>query len=193
MACCLMAPSHFLNQCCLIISVFSDNHLRAISQKKTSATKLSLNMTSIKFHSNLSGSNEPRLFCILLLVISWLTHWGWVQYICIGNLTIIGSDNGLLPGLCQAIIWTIAGMLLIWTLGTNFNEILSEVHTFSFKKVHLKMSRGQHNLLDSLVPLLNWYNMVCTQEFIQIHSGEIFFNVVENWSPKLLPLENITV
>ena len=44
--------------------------------------------------------------------------------ICVGKLTIIGSDNGLLPGWYQAIIWTNAGILLIGPLGTNFNEIL---------------------------------------------------------------------
>ena len=27
-----------------------------------------------------------------------LTHWGRVTYICVSKLTIIGSDNGLLPG-----------------------------------------------------------------------------------------------
>ena len=32
-----------------------------------------------------------------------LTHWGWVMYICIGKITIIGSDNGLSPGWHQAI------------------------------------------------------------------------------------------
>ena len=50
--------------------------------------------------------------------------------ICIGNLAIIGSDNGLSPGRCQAIIWINAGILSIGTLGTNFSEILSEIHTF---------------------------------------------------------------
>ena len=33
-----------------------------------------------------------------------LTHWGWVTYICIGKITIIGSDNGLPPEQRQAII-----------------------------------------------------------------------------------------
>ena len=42
----------------------------------------------------------------------------------------------------QAIIWTNDGILLIQTWGTNFSEILSEIHTFSFKKMHLKMSCG---------------------------------------------------
>ena len=52
-----------------------------------------------------------------------LTHWGWVTHICVGNLTIIGSDNGLSPGRRQAIIWTSVGILLIGPLGTNFSEI----------------------------------------------------------------------
>ena len=39
-------------------------------------------------------------------------------------LTIIGSDNGLSPGRREAIIWSIAGILLIRPLGTNVTEIL---------------------------------------------------------------------
>ena len=69
-----------------------------------------------------------------------LTHWGRVTHICVGNLTIIGSDNVLSPDRRQAIIWTNAGILLIGPLGTNFIEMLIEIHTFSFKKMHLKMS-----------------------------------------------------
>ena len=34
------------------------------------------------------------------------THRGRVTHICVGNLTIIGSDNGLSPGRRQAIAWT---------------------------------------------------------------------------------------
>ena len=37
-------------------------------------------------------------------VDSILTHWGPVTHICVGNLTIIGSDNSLSPGWCQTII-----------------------------------------------------------------------------------------
>ena len=72
-----------------------------------------------------------------------LTHWGRVTHICVSELNIIGSDNGLSHGRRQAIIWTNAGKLLIGHLGTNFSEILSEIHTFSFKKMHLKMSSGK--------------------------------------------------
>ena len=70
------------------------------------------------------------------------THSGQFQ-ISVGNLTIIGSDNGLSPGRRQAIIWTNVGILLIGPLGTNFNEMLTEIHTFSLKKIHLKMLSGK--------------------------------------------------
>ena len=41
------------------------------------------------------------------LVFVWsrtLTHQGRVIHICIGNITLIGSDNGLSPGRRQPII-----------------------------------------------------------------------------------------
>ena len=60
-------------------------------------------------------------------------------YMCI----IITSDNGLSPGRRQAIIWTNAGLLLIWTSATNFSEILSKIHILSFKKMHFKMSSAK--------------------------------------------------
>ena len=65
------------------------------------------------------------------------------MHIFVSNLTIIGSDNGLSPGRRQAIIWTNAEMLLIGPLGTNFSEILIKMHTFSFKKIHLKLSSAK--------------------------------------------------
>ena len=66
-----------------------------------------------------------------------------MTHICVGKLTIIGSYNGLSPGRRQAIIWTNAGVLFIWPLVTNFNEIPTEIYIFSFKKMHLKMSSGK--------------------------------------------------
>ena len=67
-----------------------------------------------------------------------LTHWGWMMHICVSKLNIIGSDNDLSPGQCQAIIWTNAEILLIWPLQTNFSEILIKIHIFSFKKMQFK-------------------------------------------------------
>ena len=69
--------------------------------------------------------------------IGCLSHWGRVTHICVGNLTIIGSDNGLSPGPCQAIIWTNTGILFIGTVGTNFSDISNQILTFSFKEMHL--------------------------------------------------------
>ena len=72
-----------------------------------------------------------------------LTHWGRVTHICVSELTIIGSDNGLSPGRRQAIIWNNAGLLLIEPLRTNFSEISIGIQTFSFKKMHLNMSSAK--------------------------------------------------
>ena len=46
-----------------------------------------------------------------------------MMHICISNLAIICSDNGLSPGRLQAISWTNAGILLIGPLGANVSEI----------------------------------------------------------------------
>ena len=77
---------------------------------------------------------------------TWVMHWGRVTHICVSNLTIIGSDNGLSPGRRQAIIWTNAGILLIGPLEINFSEISIENNTFSFNKMHLKMSSAKWRL-----------------------------------------------
>ena len=82
------------------------------------------------------------MFCISVIIVM-LTHWSGVTHICVGNLTIIGSDNGLSPGRSQAIIWTNAGILLIGPWGTNFSEILIEIQTFSCKKIYLKISSAK--------------------------------------------------
>ena len=80
--------------------------------------------------------NVIDLLTITSLKIILLTHWGWVTHVCISKTIIIGSDNAR----CQTIIWTSAGILLIKPLGINISEILIAINTFSFKKVHLKMS-----------------------------------------------------
>ena len=76
---------------------------------------------------------KPGHYCLI--------HWDRVTPICVGKLTIIGSDNGLEPSRRQAIIWTSAGILLIGPLGTYFSEILIEIY-ISFKEMHLKLPSG---------------------------------------------------
>ena len=72
-----------------------------------------------------------------------LTHWGQVTHICVIELVILGSDNGLSPGRRKAIIWTNAGILLIGPLGANFSENLIAMLTFSFTKMRLKVSSAK--------------------------------------------------
>ena len=112
--------------------------------------------------------------CVCLIELrNCSTHWGRMMHICVGNLTIIVSDNGLSPYRRQAIIWTNAGILLIGPLGTNFSAILIRIQTFSFKKMHLKMLSAKWrpfrlslNVL-RLMPLhttcCNWDSLIITK------------------------------
>ena len=93
-------------------------------------------------------------FCVL-------NHWGLVMHICICNLTIIASDNGMLPVRRQAIIRTNAGILLSGTLGTNVSEILIQICTFSFKNMHLKMSSGK------MATILSWPQCVNSADWFK--------------------------
>ena len=66
-----------------------------------------------------------------------------MTHVCISRLTIIRSDNCLSPSPLQALIWTSAGIWFIGPPGTNFSEITIKIHTFSFKKIHLKTLSGK--------------------------------------------------
>ena len=92
--------------------------------------------------------------------VNGLTHWGRVTHICVGNLTTIGSDNGLSPGRRQAIIWTNARILLIEPLGTNFSEIVIEILIFSFKKMRLKVSSAKWRPFLSRLQRVNEFDLL---------------------------------
>ena len=66
--------------------------------------------------------------------------WVWGCCLCFPGYQQLHGFYFVLPGRHQAIIWTNAGILLIGPLGANVNEIFIEIHAFSFKKMHLKMS-----------------------------------------------------
>ena len=57
------------------------------------------------------------------------------------NPTTIGSDNGLSPVRCQAILWTHADSLSLSNepLATNLSEISMKMNMFAFKKMYFKM------------------------------------------------------
>ena len=102
-----------------------------------------------------TGYLECRLlgfffFVILKTTVVQTTEWllklticGRKTHIFVVCLTIIGSDNGLLPGRHQAIIWSNAGILLIWLLGTHFSEISIAILRVPFKKMCFKWSSAQ--------------------------------------------------
>ena len=75
------------------------------------------------------------------MVKFFLFYWMWAtRSLWEGCITYLA--NALFSDVCrhQAIICANAGILLIGAPGTNFSETLIEVPTFSFKKMHLKMS-----------------------------------------------------
>ena len=98
------------------------------------------------------------------LALDELTHWGRVTHICVGNLTITCSGNGLSPGRRQAITWTNTGILLIGPLGTNC-EILIEILTFSFKICVWKcrLRNGSHVVSASMCQW--WPRRICSDWF----------------------------
>ena len=115
----------------------------------------------------------------------FLTHWGRVTHICVGNLTIIGPDNGLSPGRRQAIIWTNARILLIGPLGTNFSENLIKILTFSFTKMRLKVSSAKWRPfclgLNVLLVIHKSCALMCVDQLAALHSTYLSI-----WSMKLL-------
>ena len=126
-----------------------------------------------------------------------LTHWGRATHTCVSKLTIIGSDNGLLPGRRQAITWTNAGLLLITPWGTNFSEILIGILTFSFKKMHLKISSAKCRPSCLGLNVLKWPIDVAyieeTQGYVPIWrchlTTEVISIIKKTWSHNCLSRE----
>ena len=120
--------SSSLNQCWIIVNLSSRN-------------KLQWDWHKIQiFHFK---PCNKRAICSDLGV---LTHWGRVTHICVGNLIIIGPDNGI---------------LLIGPWDTNFSEILIGIQTFSFKKMHLKMLSAKWR------PFCLGFNVLIKQQMTQ--------------------------
>ena len=84
------------------------------------------------------------------------------MHICISKLTIIDSNNGLLPGRRQYIIWTNDRIFLIEPLGTNLSEILIDIdiHIFSF------------NLEDAFKNVCNMATILSRTQYVQPEEGQ---------------------
>ena len=107
-------------------------------------------LSLLAFHLSLFSVHILILWCRRCLI--WLTYSDWVTHICFSKLTIIGSDNRLSPGRWQAIIWTIAGILLIWPEGTTFSAIL-------IKNAYIVIIE---NIFDKVVCKLQMHTNACT-------------------------------
>ena len=107
------------------------------SQENVVPVEWTIAIHTMRFNVKMRGYQN------ILAMAAVLTHWSRVTHICVGKLTIIGSDNGLSPERRQAIIWTDAGILLIGPFSRNFSEILIDIQTISLKKIRLKMSSAK--------------------------------------------------
>ena len=85
------------------------------------------------FHQDIKRFNS-------IAVISMYSHYvivaKWQIYASV-NWATFGSDNCLVPGRHQAIVWTNAGVLLSRPSETNFCEILIVIHISTSKKMNL--------------------------------------------------------
>ena len=103
-----------------------------------------------------------------------------MTHICVSKLNIIGSDNGLWPGRHQAIIWTNARMLLIGPLGKHGSEMLIEIHTSSFKKMHVQMSSVKRRPLCPGLNVLNHWGQapLLSNRISVIHGSRINYETI---------------
>ena len=89
---------------------------------------------------------NANLSLVRLQTNTSLTHWGRASHICVCKLTIN------------------AEILSIGLLGTNFSEILIEIHKFSFKKMRLKVSSAKWR------PFCLGLNVLTTRDALNHHS-----------------------
>ena len=126
---------------------------------------------------------------------NWLPHLPLVPYIYASvNRVSIASDNGLSPVRRQAIIWTNAGILSIWSLATSFNEISTKIQHFHSRKCIWKyrLRNGGHFVQgDELLEINDQYMRRWTRlPWIQMndystlsHYSELMLNYCR-WDPE---------
>ena len=119
-----------------------------------------------------------KIYLFNVYVKNVLTHWGRVTHMYVSGKTIIGSDYGLSPGWCQAIIWTNDGILLIglrnklqWNFKRNSNIfILRNAFESVVCKIPAILSRPQCvNLLAQNHLLILICNIFTTFGCVLVH------------------------
>ena len=122
----------------------------------------------IRARQGARASAAMVLTYIIIRILQPQHQRGWVTYICISEVTIIDSDNGLSPGWRQAITWANVGILWNGPLGTNFigrnfncnwNIFINEN---GFKNVICEMAAilSQHQYVN-ICPFHMWTSWTC--------------------------------
>ena len=93
--------------------------------------------------SSASQSTPTQLLCISYLSVEKLYRWNLYNSLKTVFGILFSDLTNNQKCMCQYIIWTNAGILLIGPIGTNFSEISIGIQTLSFKKMHLKMSSAK--------------------------------------------------
>ena len=92
------------------------------------------------FSQYYGGSTWPNIDLATDLVISSMRHINSLRLSdMLVNKAIFGSDNGLAPDWCQAIILTNDGVLLARPMGTYISEFWIKKSQSSHMKIDLKM------------------------------------------------------
>ena len=118
--------------------IWTNSDLLSIGPIKTNFNEIRLTIQSFSFNAFENVVCEMEAMSSRRCVNSLRPSDAYMR-----QQTSHGSDTGVSPGRRQAIIWTNAGILLIGPLGTNVSEISIEIHTFSFKEMHLNISSGK--------------------------------------------------
>ena len=93
-------------------------------------------------------------------------HCGWVTHICVGNLTIIGSDNDLSPGRRQVIIWTNSGIFLIGHLSKSIHFIQENAFKAIVCRMAAILSRPQYVNTNGIQMWSQWTHDVILESLV---------------------------
>ena len=139
MACCLMASSHYQNQCWLIISKVQ---LQSHEGRRIPHLRLAL-----KFHSNLPGANE-------------LTHWPLVTPYGDRDLGQLWLTLWLVAWRHQAITWTNVDLSTLRSYGIHPRAL-----SWEDLKIHTNKTRMKFEFLKSHPDLLGTNELMCHAAF----------------------------
>ena len=90
---------------------------------------------------------------------------------CVGNLTIIVSDNGLLPGWCQSIIWTNDKSIVNWTIDNKLLWNLNLNSNIFTKKNAFENVVWEMSAILSQPQFVNWFHSWASTSWIEVVQG----------------------